>query len=207
MLLYSIDLTFILVAMDSNLQKSVTNSLKNHFLVAMPSLHDDAFSGSVVYICEHNSDGAMGLIINQALNIPVSAIFDQLQMPYQSEHGAYLVFDGGPAQGDRGFILHRTCAKKWESTVSIGDDISLTVSKDILSDIAVGTGPKDRLITLGYSSWGAGQLEQELKENSWLTTPANSTIIFDTECATRAEAAALSIGLDLDTLALDSGHA
>ena len=207
MILFLADLTLILGIMDSTLQTSATNSLKNHFLVAMPSLNDGTFSGSVVYICEHNRDGAMGLIINQQLDIPVSAIFDQLQIHYQSEYGAFLIFDGGPVQRDRGFILHRTCSKKWESTVSIGDDISLTASKDILSDIALGAGPKQRLVTLGYSSWGAGQLEQELKENSWLTTPANSAILFDTDCATRAEAAASSIGLDLNTLALDSGHA
>jgi putative transcriptional regulator len=193
--------------MESTLQTSAANSLKNHFLVAMPSLNDGTFTGSVVYICEHNSDGAMGLIINQQLDIPVSAIFDQLQIHYQSVHGDFLIFDGGPVQRDSGFILHRTCSKKWKSTVSIGDDISLTTSKDVLSDIALGVGPKQRLVTLGYSSWGAGQLEQELKENSWLTTPANSAIIFDTDCATRAKAAASSIGLDLNTLALDSGHA
>lgn len=173
----------------------------------MPGLHDDNFSGSVVYICEHNIEGAMGLIINQQLDIPAKAVFDRLKIKYNQQEGDELIFDGGPMQQDRGFILHSASDQKWESTIHIGSDISLTTSKDILGDIALGGGPKDSLITLGYSSWDAGQLEQELKENIWLTIPADSSIMFNTDCTQRAQAAALSIGLNLDTLALDSGHA
>jgi len=187
--------------------KKTINSLKNHFLVAMPSLNDENFSGSLVYICEHNADGAMGLIINQQLDIPAKAVFDRLDLQQKNNRGDELIFDGGPMQQDRGFILHSSCDKKWESTIYIGGDISLSTSKDILGDIALGSGPKDSLITLGYSSWEAGQLEQELKENIWLTVPADYSIIFNTDCAHRAHAAALSIGLNLDYLALDSGHA
>ena len=149
----------------------------------------------------------MGLIINQQLDIPAKAIFDQLELDYKNQYGDRLIFDGGPVQQDRGFILHRTCKKTWESTVDIGEDISLTASKDILGDIAQGSGPEDSLITLGYSSWSAGQLEDELKQNSWLTIPADSAIIFNTDCANRAEAAVSSIGIDLDMLSLDSGNA
>lgn len=192
--------------MEENTHK-IISSLKNHFLVAMPNLTDSSFAHSVVYVCEHNSEGAMGLIINQQLDIRAKAIFDQLQLEYKNQYGDHLIFDGGPVQRDRGFILHRTCEQKWESTIDIGKDISLTASKDILGDIAVGSGPEDSLITLGYSSWGAGQLEEELKQNSWLTIPADSAIIFNTDCANRAEAAASSIGLDLDMLALHSGNA
>ena len=191
----------------SKTSKKTISSLKDHFLVAMPSLHDDNFSGSVVYICEHNVEGAMGLIINQQLDIPAKAVFDRLELKYNQQEGDELIFDGGPIQQDRGFILHSASEQKWESTIHIGSDISLTTSKDILGDIALGGGPKDSLITLGYSSWEAGQLEQELKENIWLTIPADSSIIFNTDCAQRAQAAALSIGLNLDSLALDSGHA
>jgi putative transcriptional regulator len=187
--------------------KKIINSLKNHFLVAMPSLDDENFSGSVVYICEHNAEGAMGLIVNQQLDIPAKAVFDRLDLEQKNNQGHELIFDGGPMQQDRGFILHSTSEKKWESTIHIGGDVSLSTSKDILGDIALGGGPKDSLITLGYSSWEAGQLEQELKENIWLTIPADSSIIFNTDCAQRAQAAALSIGLNLDSLALDSGHA
>lgn len=192
--------------MEVTTQKTI-GSLRNHFLVAMPSLTDSSFARSVVYICEHSSEGAMGLIINQQLDIPAKAIFDQLDLEYKNKYGNRLIFDGGPVQQDRGFILHRTCEQSWESTVEIGEDISLTASKDILGDIAQGSGPKDSLITLGYSSWGAGQLEDELKQNSWLTIPADSAIIFNTDCAHRAEAAVSSIGIDLDMLSPDSGNA
>jgi putative transcriptional regulator len=125
----------------------------------------------------------------------------------KNNQGDELIFDGGPIQQDRGFILHSTSDQKWESTIHIGGGVSLSTSKDILGDIALGGGPKDSLITLGYSSWEAGQLEREIKENTWLTIPADSSIIFNTHCTQRAHAAALSIGLNLDSLALDSGHA
>lgn len=187
--------------------KKIINSLKNHFLVAMPGLNDEHFSGSVVYICEHNAEGAMGLIINQQLDIPAKAVFDRLELEQKNNLGDELIFDGGPIQQDRGFILHSTSDQKWESTIHIGGGVSLSTSKDILGDIALGGGPKDSLITLGYSSWEAGQLEREIKENTWLTIPADSSIIFNTHCTQRAHAAALSIGLNLDSLALDSGHA
>ena len=181
-------------------------NLKNHFLLAMPGLADPNFANSVVYICEHSESGAMGLVINNQMDIPVKAIFDQLQLNYHDESGNSLVFAGGPVQRDRGFILHPSCEQKWESTVAISDEVSLTASKDILNDIAAGNGPENALITLGYSSWGAGQLEEELVQNSWLTIPADSAIIFDTDCGKRAHAAASSIGIDLDRLSLDSGH-
>lgn len=191
----------------SETSKKTISSLKDHFLIAMPGLHDDNFSGSVVYICEHNVEGAMGLIINQQLDIPAKAVFDRLELKYNQREGDELIFDGGPIQQDRGFILHSTSDQQWESTLQIGSDISLTTSKDILGDIALGTGPKDALITLGYSSWGGGQLEEELKDNSWLVIPADSAVLFNTDCAQRAQAAALSIGLNLDMLAPESGHA
>lgn len=175
--------------------------------MAMPGLNDPNFSQSVVYICEHSVDGAMGLIINHQLDIPARAIFDQLKLQYSDDCGKSLIFDGGPVQRDRGFILHKTCDQQWESTVAIAEDISLTASKDILTDIALGNGPENALITLGYSSWEPGQLEQELTQNSWLTIPADSAIIFDTDCAKRAGAAASSIGVNIDMLSLDAGHA
>ncbi len=191
----------------SKATKKSISSLKDYFLLAMPGLSDPNFAHSVVYICEHNADGAMGLIINQQLDIPVKAIFDQLELRYLDECASSLIFDGGPVQRDRGFILHPTVEQQWESTVAIGEDISLTASKDILTDIALGKGPENALVTLGYSSWEAGQLEQELTQNSWLTIPADSAIIFHTDCANRAGAAASTIGLDLAMLSPDVGHA
>jgi putative transcriptional regulator len=194
------------MGMEASTKKTIS-SLKNYFLLAMPRLNDPNFAQSVVYICEHSADGAMGLIINQQLDIPAKAIFDQLELNYLDSYGNSLIFDGGPVQRDRGFILHKSSKQQWESTVPIAEDISLTASKDILSDIAQGKGPENALITLGYSSWESGQLEQELAQNSWLTIPADSAIIFDTACANRANAAASSIGVNLDMLALDAGHA
>lgn len=183
------------------------SSLKNHFLLAMPTLTDPNFADSVIYICEHNADGAMGLIINHQMDIPVKAIFDQLELEYQDEFARPLLFDGGPVQRDRGFILHPSCDQQWESTTAISDEVSLTASKDILCDIALGVGPKDSLITLGYAGWDAGQLEEELSGNSWLTIPAEADIIFKTKSTERASAAALSIGLDLRMLSHEAGHA
>jgi putative transcriptional regulator len=192
--------------METSKPKKIS-SLKDHFLLAMPGLNDPTFSDSVVYICEHNSEGAMGLIINQQMDIPVKAIFDQLKLEYQDDCARPLLFDGGPVQRDRGFILHARCDQEWESTLAISDEISLTASRDILSDMAMGKGPKNSLVTLGYSRWDAGQLERELGENSWLTIPADAEIIFNTDCAQRASAAALSIGLDLRRLSHQAGHA
>ncbi|MDG1306669.1 MAG: YqgE/AlgH family protein [Porticoccaceae bacterium] len=192
--------------MESSKPKKIS-SLKNHFLLAMPGLTDPNFADSVIYICEHNADGAMGLIINHQLDVPVKAIFEQLDVEYQDEFARSLLFDGGPVQRERGFILHPSCDQQWESTMSISDQVSLTASKDILSDIALGVGPKDALITLGYTGWDAGQLEEELTENSWLTIPAEADIIFNTSCAERASAAAFSIGLDLRMLSHEAGHA
>lgn len=190
-----------------NIPKRTVTSLKNHFLLAMPGLRDPNFSQSVVYICEHSQGGAMGLIINQQLDIKVNAIFKQLDLDYHEGCGDHLILDGGPVARDRGFILHRACTQRWESTVDISDDVSLTASKDILSDIAVGKGPQNALVTLGYSSWDAGQLEEELTTNSWLTIPAKSAIIFNTECENRAVVAAASIGIKLGMLSMDIGHA
>ena len=183
------------------------NSLKNHFLLAMPGLEDPTFSDSVVYICEHNSDGAMGLIINQQMDIPVKAIFDQLKLDYQDECGRPLLFDGGPVQRDRGFILHDNCDQHWESTLTISDQVCLTASTDILTDMALGKGPKDSLVTSRLLKLGSRAARAELGENSWLTIPAEAEILFNTDCAKRASAAALSIGLDLRMLSHQAGHA
>lgn len=188
-------------------KKHTVNSLKDHFLLAMPSLNDPHFSDSLVYICEHSQNGAMGLKVNQTLDVPVKAIFKQLGLKYDNNSGNQFIFDGGPVARDRGFILHQSSEESWESTVAISEDICLTASKDILGDIAMSKGPSNAIVTLGYSSWDAGQLEQELADNSWLTMPSSSAIIFNIECHKRASAAASSIGLDLNMLSPDMGHA
>lgn len=182
-------------------------SLSNHFLVAMPGLLDPNFSHAVIYICEHSPDGAMGLVINNPLDIPMSQIFEQFEMTYSPHIGAQPLLSGGPVQIDRGFVLHRAGERQWESTRTISGEISLTASRDIISDIAVERGPGELIITLGYAGWGPGQLEEELAHNAWLTVPGDANILFNTPFEQRASAAAAKIGIDLNMLSTDAGHA
>lgn len=182
-------------------------SLSNHFLVAMPGLHDPNFSHAVIYICEHSPDGAMGLVINNPLDIPISQIFEQFELGFSSDIGAQPLLSGGPVQIDRGFVLHRAGERQWESTRTISGEISLTASRDIISDIAVERGPSELIIILGYAGWGPGQLEEELAHNAWLTVPGDANILFNTPFERRASAAAAKIGIDLNMLSSDAGHA
>jgi len=173
----------------------------------MPGLLDPHFSEAVIYLCEHNAEGAMGLVINQPLNIPVSQIFDQLELGYTTKVGNQSLLSGGPVQVERGFVLHRTSDQQWESTLPISNDISLTASSDIISDIANDQGPSDLIITLGYSGWGPGQLEEELASNAWLTIPSDANIIFDVPFDERAKAAAAKAGIDFSLISSNIGHA
>jgi len=181
-------------------------SLKHHFLLAMPGLNDPNFDHAVIYLCEHTTDGAMGFIINHQLDIPISSVFKQLELSFDEQCGAAPLFDGGPVQRDRGFILHAAGERQWQSTLLLESDICLTASQDILADMAHGNGPPAALVTIGYSAWEAGQLERELADNSWLTVPADREIIFNTPMEQRAAAAARSIGVDLSALAHSAGH-
>jgi len=181
--------------------------MSNHFLIAMPGLLDPHFSEAVIYLCEHNAEGAMGLVINQPLNIPVSQIFEQLELGYTTKVGNQSLLSGGPVQVERGFVLHRTSDQQWESTLPISNDISLTASSDIISDIANDQGPSDLIITLGYSGWGPGQLEEELASNAWLTIPSDANIIFDVPFDERAKAAAAKAGIDFSLISSNIGHA
>jgi putative transcriptional regulator len=181
------------------------HSLKNHFLIAMPGLNDPRFAQSVTYICEHNAGGAMGIVINQAANISYNELFAQLKLnsDYQ-DHSPLLL--GGPVQKERGFVLHSS-EKKWASTLIVSEHISITGSKDILNDIANHNGPESALIALGYAGWNAGQLEDEILSNSWLTVPADTHIIFDTPLDQRWTLAAKQLGIDLHLLSTQVGHA
>jgi len=172
----------------------------------MPGLNDPNFDDAVIYLCEHSAEGAMGFIINHQLDIPISSVFKQLELPFDLQCGEAPLFDGGPVQRDRGFILHAAGPRQWQSTTTLHSDICLTASQDILADMAHGNGPEVALVTIGYSAWEAGQLERELAENSWLTVPADSAIIFHTPMAERAAAAARSIGVELSALAHSAGH-
>jgi len=184
-----------------------TNYLINHFLIAMPALEDPNFFHSVTYICEHNEQGAMGIVINQPLEISLRDVLDHMEMSTSDEElGATPVYLGGPVQPDRGFVLHEPIGE-WNSMLEVTDSIGVTTSRDILEALNDGNGPSRSLVALGYAGWGEGQLEHELVENAWLTCPADSAIIFDTPVENRWTAAAASLGVDISTLSDDFGHA
>lgn len=170
-------------------------------------MEGSGFASTVTYICEHDELGAMGLVINRPTGIALSEIFSQLEIgPDPSPRGVDPIYAGGPVQTDRGFILHSN-HKKWDSTIAITDHISLTTSKDILASIAKDEGPQECLVALGYAGWGAGQLEQEIANNYWLTAPADSQIIFHTPYDKRLGAAAQLLGISLEQVSPDAGHA
>lgn len=182
--------------------------LVNNFLIAMPRLDDVNFTQSVTYICEHNEKGAMGVTINRPSDVLLQDILEQIQIKANTaEVGHKTIYYGGPVQTDRGFILHSKTDKQWDATLEVTDDIQLTSSKDILEAIANDEGPEKSLITLGYAGWGKGQLEDEIANNFWLSCPADTDIIFNTPIEKRWESAASLLGIDLQLLSNDAGHA
>lgn len=181
--------------------------LTNHFLIAMPRLADPNFFHTVTYICEHTAEGALGIVINRPLELTLGEILEHMEI--QTADGgiaARPVYMGGPVQRERGFVLHHPTAK-WESTLSVTDRIGLTTSRDILAAIARGDGPERALIALGYAGWGAGQLERELADNAWLNGPADDNVLFDSPNDDRWRQAAALLGVDLNLLSGDAGHA
>lgn len=184
-----------------------SDCLRDHFLLAMPTLSEGIFSHSITYICEHGESGAMGIVINQPLDLTVGEIFEHLQINASDDFSDLPVMAGGPVQIDHGFVLHRNSHPNWEASLKVTDEITLTTSRDILRAIANGSGPDEHLIALGYAGWSAGQLEQELAENSWLTLPANSDIIFSTPAEQRLNAAAAQLGIDMNLISGEAGHA
>jgi putative transcriptional regulator len=188
-------------------RNDTSTSLRDHFLLAMPALTDAMFANSITYLCEHNKDGAMGIVINNPLDLCLEEVLEHLHLSARGRLKEVPVMAGGPVQIDRGFILHRPDARKWEASRQITEEITLTTSKDILAAMAEGEGPQDSLIALGYAGWGAGQLESEIFDNSWLTLPADSAIIFDTPYHQRASAAAAKLGVDMNLISAQAGHA
>lgn len=181
--------------------------LTNQFLIAMPNLLDPNFFHSVTYICEHNERGAMGIVINQPVELTIGDLVDQIGM--QSNDNAMLhqpVYRGGPVETERGFVLHQPLGK-WESSLPVADGIGVSTSNDIIRAIAQGNGPRHCLIALGYAGWGAGQLEQELVDNAWLSGPADAEIIFNTDSEKKWEKAAQLLGVDINQMTGDAGHA
>ncbi len=181
------------------------SQLKNHFLLAMPSLHDSIFTSSLTYIFEHDENGAAGLVINKPVGATLEEIFAQLDLPSNSNKNNEEVIAGGPVSVEQGFILHRS--GKWDSTLRISDQVSITTSPDILRSMAEGNGPEEAIVAVGYAGWAAGQLEEELTNNAWLTMPAEPNIIFDTPYAQRTQVAAQLLGFDINKLGGDAGHA
>lgn len=181
--------------------------LKNQLLVAMPSLDDPNFNHSVTYVCEHSKEGAMGITINRPLDVTLGDIFDHMKISCSNPSiRGRQVFLGGPVALERGFVLHSPHGG-WESTLEITDEVGLTTSKDILQALAEGAGPSRAIIALGYSGWSEGQLEQELAENAWLTVAATTELIFDYPVEDRWAAAARSLGVDMNLLSGEAGHA
>ena len=191
-------------------------NLTHHFLIAMPGLEDESFSRSVVYVCEHSERGALGLIINKPSDINVKNLFDKVDLSLRREDlRKDPVFHGGPVQTERGFVLHEpmlmdkmeTDESAYAATMAIPGGLEMTTSKDVLEALSTGAGPRRVLITLGYSSWGEGQLESELGENAWLTVAADLSVIFDTPVAERYDRALALLGLKAWMLSSEAGHA
>ena len=182
-------------------------SLANHFLIAMPSLADANFARSVTLICEHSEEGAMGIVVNRLTDLRLGDIFEQLGIEStKATNAAEAVYLGGPVQNNRGFVLHEPLGQ-WESTLSVTDRFGVSTSRDILEAIAENRGPEKFMVALGYAGWGAGQLEREISENSWLSGPASRDIIFNLPVEHRWKAAAQLVGVDLSTLSGEAGHA
>ena len=182
-------------------------NLTNHFLIAMPAMADPNFSRAVAFIAEHGEDGAIGLIINRPIDLTVKDLFDRIEIPFDREEFAgQPVYFGGPVQTDRGFVLHRPVGD-WQSSLRVGDGVALTSSKDVLVAMAEAGQPREVLISLGYSGWGAGQLEEEIAQNAWLTVPADPRIIFEVAPDARFDAAMQLLGIDFANLSDVAGHA
>ena len=194
--------------------------LKHHFLIAMPGLEDETFARSVIYMCEHSPRGAMGLIINKPSDISMRLLFDKVELPLRREDLMQNpVGQGGPVQTERGFVLHdplhdplRTDMPEQEgsayaSTLTVPGGLEMTTSRDVLEALSSGAGPRRVLVTLGYASWGEGQLESELGENTWLTVPASADVIFEVPMAERYDRALDLLGLKSWMLSPDAGHA
>jgi len=182
-------------------------NLTHHFLIAMPAMQEGVFAGTLTYICEHNENGALGIVVNRPITLTLGEMFDQVNIPlHQPDLAKMPVHFGGPVQTERGFVLHDTLGN-WESTLRINDKLALTTSKDILEAMGAGKGPRNMIVTLGYAGWDQGQLEHEITENTWLTVPASEHILFDLPAEERLAAAMELLGVSYATLMEDAGHA
>ncbi len=185
--------------------------LTNQFLIAMPGMVDETFARTVVYLCEHNEKGALGLVINKPIDIKLKNLFEKVELALDREElGEQPVFFGGPVQTERGFVLHEKLLEgesPFNSTLSVPGGLEMTTSKDVLEAMAEGSGPAKVLVTLGYSGWQAGQLEDEIGRNGWLNVNADPKVIFDTPVEKRYDTALALLGIDPRMLSQEAGHA
>ncbi len=181
--------------------------LTNQFLIAMPRMDDPNFAQTVTLVCEHSERGALGIVVNRTLPMTLGDVFEQLGLDSsKSKLNEQPVLRGGPVQTERGFVLHSPSGS-WESSLPFSERMHLTTSRDILDAIAAGEGPDSAVIALGYAGWEAGQLDEEMARNAWLTVSADERLIFDTPVDERWQAAARLLGINLLTLSSDAGHA
>jgi len=181
--------------------------LTQHFLIAMPAMVDPHFAKTLTLVCEHNENGALGIIVNRPTDMNLHGLLEQVKItPRDDTFHAVPVHFGGPVQVDRGFVLHQPVGI-WQSTLAVGNEIGLTTSRDILEAVARGAGPRQILVTLGYAGWAPGQLEHELAQNAWLTVPARTDILFDMPAEERLAAAMHALGVDYANLSDVAGHA
>ena len=182
-------------------------SLKHYFLMAMPHLEDPNFAGTLTYLCDHDDDGTLGVIVNRPSELTLDGLFEQLDIESEpGPHNDVPVYNGGPTYRDRGFILHRGNASDWDSSIQVAEGLALTTSMDMLQAIAQRRGPEQYLVTLGCAGWKSGQLEDELKQNTWLTVEGDASILFEVHAEQRLSAAAGILGIDLNLMSREAGH-
>ena len=183
------------------------DSLCNQLLIAMPGMLDPNFSTTVTLVCEHNDEGALGIVINRPMDIKLEGLFEQLDVTDADRSVAnHPVLNGGPVARERGFVLHNP-SSAFESSVTVSDEVQLTLSRDVIDAMAAGSGPDKSLVALGYAGWEPGQLEAEMLANTWLTAPAKPEVIFDIPFNDRWTVAAQTIGIDISQISPDAGHA
>ncbi|WP_136247167.1 YqgE/AlgH family protein [Halomonas borealis] len=183
-------------------------SLKNHFLMAMPHLEDPNFAGTLSYLCDHDDKGTMGVVVNRPMDeLTLEALFEQLELECSaSANLSAPVYYGGPVHKERGFILHEGDSQQWDSSLQVTDDIALTTSMDVLEALAAGRGPEKFLVCLGCVGWESGQLEQELMDNTWLTVEGRPDVLFEVPPEQRLGASANLLGVDLNLMTREAGH-
>ncbi|OFA00758.1 YqgE/AlgH family protein [Duganella phyllosphaerae] len=184
-------------------------NLANHFLIAMPSMQDPVFGGTVVYVCEHNENGVLGVVINKPTDMTMQVLFERIDLTLEGDQDSAVdqpVMFGGPVQDDRGFVLH-TPGQRYSSSLTVTEEVAFTTSIDVLEAVASGDGPPRMLVSIGYSGWSPGQLEDEIGRNGWLTVGADPEILFGVPIDQRYTAAIRLLGIDPLMLASEAGHA